>query len=165
MGAKPSPSGEPFKMIEYNHETLLSRIAHYLDLKYHLVWTTKYKKPIFEGRLGVRIRNLIREICDTDSIEILRGHVSKDHIHIFVSLPPQLSIAKLAQYLKGKTARKILMENPKLNKYFWGKHFWSRGYFAATSGAITDETIMDYIERQDEDAEKRGYDFTVLDLS
>ena len=69
----------------------------------------------------------------------------------------------MAQLLKGKTSRKVLQENPKLNKYFWGRHFWSRGYFATTSGAITDEMIVDYIKNQDDDAEKRGDDFTVLD--
>lgn len=79
-------------------------------------------------------------------------------------MPPQLSVSKIAQYLKGKTSRKILMENPSLNKKFWGQHLWARGYFAATSGAITDETVISYIENQDDDAEKRGDDFTVLDL-
>ena len=70
----------------------------------------------------------------------------------------------MAQYLKGKTSRKLLMEYPELNKRFWGKHFWSRGYFATTSGSITDETIIKYIEEQDEDADKRGDDFTMLDM-
>ena len=134
------------------------------DLKYHLVWTTKYKKPVLAGRLGIRTRNLIREICDSLNVQIIRGHVSKDHVHIFISMPPQISVSKLAQYLKGKTSRKLLMEHPELNKKFWGKHFWSRGYFATTSGAITDETIMKYIEEQDEDADKRGDDFTMLDM-
>lgn len=115
------------------------------------------------GRLGVRIRDLIREICDTHQVQIIRGHVSKDHIHLFISMPPQISISKMAHYLKGKTARKILQENPKLNKSFWGKHFWSRGYFAATSGSITDEMIMEYIQNQDDDQDKRGDNFTVLD--
>jgi len=49
---------------------------------------------------------------------------------------------KIAQYVKGKTSRKILQENPRLNKQFWGRHLWSRGYFCATSGAITDEMII-----------------------
>jgi len=79
-------------------------------------------------------------------------------------MPPQISISKMAQYLKGKTSRKLLMEYPELNKRFWGKHFWSRGYFATTSGSITDETIIKYIEEQDEDADKRGDDFTMLDM-
>ena len=133
------------------------------DLKYHLVWTTKYHKPVLTGKTGTRVRDLIREICKTESVQILRGHVSKDHVHLFISMPPQLSISKMAQYLKGKTSRKILMENPALNKQFWGRHFWSRGYFATTSGSITDEMIMEYIKNQDEDADKRGDDFTILD--
>lgn len=133
------------------------------DLKYHLVWTTKYRKPILTGRLGTRVRDLIREICRTEHVQIIRGHVSKDHIHLFVSVPPQLSISKLAQLLKGKTSRKILTEYPELNKRFWGRHFWSRGYFATTSGSITDEVIMEYIQNQDEDADKRGDQFTVLE--
>ena len=134
------------------------------DLKYHLVWTTKYKKPVLEGRIGTRVRDLIREICMTYSIQIIRGHVSKDHIHLFISMPPQISVAKIAQYLKGKTSRKILQDFPALNKRFWGQHVWARGYFATSSGAITDETIMEYIKNQDDDREKRGDDFTTLDL-
>lgn len=134
------------------------------DLKYHLVWTTKYKKPILTGKLGVRVRDLIREICDTNSVQILRGHISKDHIHLFLSMPPQISVSKIAQYIKGKTSRKLLQDFPELNKRFWGKHFWCRGYFCATSGAITDEVIMDYIKNQDEDSEKRGDNFTILDI-
>ena len=134
------------------------------DCKYHLVWTTKYRKPILTGAIGARTRDLIREICHTHNVQIIRGHISKEHIHLFVSMPPQLSISKLTQYLKGKTSRKILEENPKLNKQFWGRHFWSRGYFAATSGAITDEMIMDYIEHQDDDSNKRGDSFTILGI-
>jgi len=133
------------------------------DLKYHLVWTTKYHKPVLSGRIGYRVRDLIREICATNNVQIIRGHVSKDHIHLFLSAPPQLSISKLAQYLKGKTSRKILQDNPTLNKKFWGKHFWSRGFFATTSGAITDEMVMEYIQNQDDDSEKRGDDFTIID--
>jgi len=133
------------------------------DCKYHLVWTTKYRKPILTGRIGTRTRDLIREICDTYNVQIIRGHISKDHIHLFLSIPPQISISKMAQYLKGKTARKVLQDSPKLNKRFWGKHFWSRGYFATTSGAITDEMIMEYIENQDDDSVKRGDNFTVID--
>ncbi len=135
------------------------------DLKYHLVWTTKYKKPVLMGKVGTRVRDLIREICRTESVQIIRGHVSKDHIHLFVSAPPQLSVSKLAQLLKGKTSRKLLQEMPQLSKKFWGQHLWSRGYFATTSGAITDEMIVDYIKNQDEDADKRGDDFTTLDVA
>lgn len=134
------------------------------DLKYHIVWTTKYRKPVLEGRLAVRTRELIREICEEHQIQIIRGHISKDHIHIFISMPPQISISKITQYIKGKTSRKLLIENPSLNKKFWGQHLWARGYFATTSGAITDEMVMDYIKNQDEDQDKRGDDFTITNV-
>jgi putative transposase len=54
--------------------------------------------------LGERVRELIRQICKEQEVEILKGHVSKDHVHLFVSVPPYLSISKLVQYLKGKSS-------------------------------------------------------------
>ncbi|MEI6297110.1 MAG: IS200/IS605 family transposase [bacterium] len=139
--------------------------AHSLfDLKYHLVWVTKYRKPVLTSRIGMRVRELVREICNAHNIEILRGHVSRDHIHLFLSIPPQLSISKVAQYIKGKTSRKLLQEDKQLSKMYWGQHMWARGYFAVTSGSITDEMIMEYIQNQDDDLDKRGDGFTVLDM-
>jgi len=144
---------------------LYRRGAHTVfDLKYHLVWSTKYRKAVLHGAVGYRVRELIREICWTHGVQILKGHVSKDHVHLMVGVPPQLSVAKLVQYLKGKTSRKLLQESRGLQKQFWGQHVWARGYFAVSSGTVTDEMIMDYIAHQDEDAEKRGDDFTVTEL-
>ena len=141
---------------------LYRRGAHTVyDLKYHLVWATKYRKPVLIGAVGLRTRDLIREICGSLAVQIIKGHVSKDHIHIFISMPPQISVSKVAQYVKGKTSRKLLQEFKQLNKAFWGQHLWGRGYFAVSSGAVTDEMIMEYIEKQDEDQKARGDSFTV----
>lgn len=134
------------------------------DLKYHIVWTTKYRKPILIGRRGTRVRELIREICRTNNVTIVRGHISKDHVHLFLSVPPQLSVSKLTQLLKGKSSRKLLEEDKLLSKMYWGQHLWARGYFAVSSGTITDEAVMEYINNQDEDFEKRGDEFTVVDV-
>jgi putative transposase len=119
------------------------------DLKYHLVWITKYRKQVLIGQVAERCRELIREICKANEVEIVKGHVSRDHIHLFVSVPPRLSISKLMQYLKGKTSHKMLFEFKHLQRQFWGKHIWARGYFAVSSGNVTDEVIMKYIENQD----------------
>jgi REP element-mobilizing transposase RayT len=67
------------------------------DLKYHIVWVTKYRKPILTTKRALRTRELIREIAQSKNVQILKGHVSKDHIHLFVSVPPSLSIANLVQ--------------------------------------------------------------------
>ena len=118
------------------------------DLKYHLVWITKYRKPLLRGPVAERTRELIREICRSHDVEILKGHVSKDHVHLFVSVPPQLSVSGLMKSLKGKSSRRLMQENASIRKQCWGQHVWARGYFAASSGNVTDEVIMKYIELQ-----------------
>lgn len=119
------------------------------DIKYHLVWITKYRKPVITGKIAIRTRELIRIICQSNEVEILAGHVRFDHIHLLVSVPPHLSASKLVQYIKGSTSGKLQMEYKGLNKQFWGKHLWARGYFVASSGNVTDEIIREYIQNQD----------------
>ena len=119
------------------------------DLKYHLVWITKYRKPVLTGAVSHRSRDLIRQCCVSLDVNIIRGHVSKDHVHLFVSVPPNLSVSKLMQSIKGRSSRKLLEEFRTLKQMFWGRHLWARGYFAASSGNVTDEVIMEYIENQD----------------
>src|SRR3974377_2405380 len=131
------------------------------DLKYHLFWHHKYAKPFFFGDVAVRLRELIREICKSLDIEIIKGHVSKDHVHLFVSVPPQLSISKVMGRIKGRTSRKLLSEYRRLSKEFWGRHLWGRGYFAASSGNVTDEVIMQYIATQDLEERSHDGDFTL----
>lgn len=118
------------------------------DIKYHIVWITKYRKQILRTDIAERLRDLIREICRTNDVEIIKGHISKDHVHLFLSVPPHMSVSQLVKLLKGKTSRKMLMEFKTLSKTFWGRHMWARGYFAASSGNVTDEVIMKYIEQQ-----------------
>ena len=131
------------------------------DCKYHIVWITKYRKKVLTGIVGTRIRELVRQICKENDVEIIKGHVSKDHVHLFVSVPPHLAISKLVQYLKGKSSYKMMQENKQISKEFWGRHLWARGYFVATSGNVTDEIIVEYIEKQD--IEKRDEDFTITE--
>lgn len=119
------------------------------DIWYHIVWITKYRKKVLVGDLAEKVRTILREICKANDVEILKGHVSKDHVHLFVSVPPNLSVSNLVQFLKGKSSRKLLSSSKELQKQFWGRHFWARGYFAASSGNITDEVVMQYIENQD----------------
>ena len=118
------------------------------DLKVHLVWVPKYRKKVLIGQVAIRIRDLVREICFANDIQIISGKVSHDHVHIFISYPPHLSISKIVQLLKGKSSRKILSENKELKARFWGCHLWARGYFAVSSGNLTDEMIKEYIEQQ-----------------
>jgi len=112
------------------------------------VFIPKYRKPILRGEVGVRLRDLIREICRTNDIEILKGHVRPDHVHLLLSVPPTMAPSKVMQAIKGKTSHHLMSDYRALRKEFWGRHLWGRGYFVATSGSVTDEVIAKYIELQ-----------------
>ena len=135
------------------------------DLKYHIVWITKYRKPILRGEIGKRARELIRQTCASLDVYIVKGHVSKDHVHLLVSVPPNLAISELVKRLKGRSSRLMLEEFGELRKVYWGRHLWARGYFVASSGNVTDEVIAEYIEKQGQLAPEEGdQDFSVEDL-
>ncbi len=116
------------------------------DLKYHVVWVTKYRKPILQGQVALRVRELIRQTCATMDVYILKGHVSTDHLHLLVSVPPQVAVSELVQRLKGRTGRRLPEEFGELKRQYWGRHLWARGYFAVSTGNVTDEIIKQYIE-------------------
>ena len=96
----------------------------------------------------------------TDATEP-KTHVSVDHIHLLMSYPPRILVAKLTQYIKGKTSRKLLQEYKELKKMFRGSHIWARGYFAVSTGKVIDKVISEYIEKQN--IELKGDDFKISD--
>ena len=118
------------------------------DLKYQLVWITKYRKPMLTGAVGLRTRALIRQTCAGLDVYIVKGHIAKDHVHLWVSVPPKVAVSDLVKRLKGRSSRKLLQENEVLRQAFWGRHLWARGYFAASTGNVTDESVAEYIEKQ-----------------
>ena len=130
------------------------------DIKYHLVWITKYRYKILHGEVGERARDLLRQICAAREVRILRGAVSPDHIHMLVVVPPQLAPAKLVQFLKGRSSRMLQRDFPHLRKRYWGQHLWARGYFCATVGAVDEKTVMQYIENQKWDQDDEGFKVT-----
>jgi putative transposase len=124
------------------------------EIHLHLVWITKYRRPALSGEVATRVRDLIRDICGQHEVKIMKGHVAKDHVHLFVSIPPQVTISRLLQWLKGKTAHHLLAEFAHLKKQFWGRHLWARGYFCCSSGNVTDEVIAKYIAEQNIDQDE-----------
>ena len=97
------------------------------DLKAHLIWVTKYRYNVLTEDVGIRLRDIIRQICGSNDINIIQGRVSKDHVHIYVSYPPKLSVSEMVRLMKGRSSRKIQEEFPQLGKRYWGKHFWGIG--------------------------------------
>ena len=131
------------------------------DIRYHFVWVTKYRYDVLRGAVAERARELIRQSCLAMEIEIQKGHVSSDHVHVLASCPTTLSPARVMKGLKGRSSRKLQQEFPHLKKRYWGNHFWARGYFCATVGTVTEEAIRDYIGNHDR--EPPDEDFTIGD--
>jgi len=119
------------------------------DIQYHFVWVTKYRYHVLKGEVAQRARELIRQTCESRSITILKGHVSKDHIHLHVSMSPELSPSKAIQYVKGRSSRLIQQEFSHIRRRYWGQHLWARGYFCATVGKVTEKMLAAYIEQQE----------------
>jgi len=115
-----------------------------------MVWCTKYRKKVQKDDVGVRVRELCRQISSDMGVEILSGVVAKEHVHVLVSIPPQVSVSKLIQKLKGKSSYKLQREFKSLRKQYWVQRMWARGYFACSTGNITDGMVKDYIENHAE---------------
>jgi putative transposase len=101
---------------------------------------------MLQGDIALRVRELVRQTCERFEIRILRGVVSKDHVHVLVSAPPNITPSDIMRRVKGRVSRKIFEEFPHVKKRYWGKHFWARGYFCVTSGELTKDMIQEYLE-------------------
>lgn len=119
------------------------------DLKVHLVWIPKYRKGLLTGDVAIRVRDVLRKIAYEHDVRIVSGKVARDHVHMFVSYRPHQDVSKIVQWLKGISSRVILQEFAHIRRRCWGRHFWARGYFAVSAGAITDDAIQQYIEEQE----------------
>lgn len=114
--------------------------------RYHVVWATKYRHKVLEGAMRERIREIIRQACAEMGVHIVKGVLARDHVHMFISVPPQIALSKVMQRIKGRSSRRVQMEFPELRKRYWGRRFWARGYFSTTSGNVTDNIILQYLE-------------------
>ena len=115
--------------------------------RYHVVWSTKYRYKVLTGDIRLRVREIIRQVCVENRVEIIKGVLSSDHVHMFVSIPPTLSISDFMHKAKGRSSHKVQREFPSLRKRYWGQHFWGRGYFSTTNGAITEDVVLQYLEK------------------
>ena len=106
----------------------------------------KYRYKVLHGTMRERIREIIIQTCDEMCGHIVRGVLAGDHVHMFLSIPPRLSLSDVMQRIKGGSSRRIRMEFPELCKRYWSRRYWARGYFSTTSGNVTDDIIMQYLE-------------------
>jgi len=112
------------------------------------VWIPKYRREILVGDVAKYTREAINEIIAELGCENLGVNVMPDHIHAFVLCPPRLAPGFIANYLKGKSARRILQRFPELRGGAEHGKLWSRSYFVATVGNVTADIVKKYVEEQ-----------------
>src|SRR5690606_22814647 len=115
-------------------------------LTVHIVWSTKYRYAVLKGDIQIRCRTLLMQICDAEDVTILKGVVSKDHVHMHIEYRPSTSVSYLVTKLKRRRSRKLQQDFPVLKQKYWGRHFWGIGYGGWSTGNITDEMVNEYLE-------------------
>jgi REP-associated tyrosine transposase len=127
------------------------------DVRYHLIWITKYRYEILCAEVAEQAREVVRQVCQSREVSIIRGAISPDHVRMMVAAPPQLAPAKLVQYIKGRSSRRLQEGFPHLRNRYWGQHLWARGYFCTTVDAVDEKTIIECAESQKWGQDDQGF--------
>ena len=117
------------------------------NCKYHIVFAPKYRRQEIYGRIKQDIGQILRKLCEAKKVEILEAEACPDHIHMLVSIPPNISVSQFMGYLKGKSSLMIFDRHANLKYKYGNRHFWCRGYYVDTVGR-NKETIAKYIRNQ-----------------
>ena len=112
------------------------------ECKYHIVFVPKFRRR--------EIGMILRELCRRKEVEVINAEACPDHIHMYISIPPKLSVSSFMGYLKGKSTLIIFERHANLKYKYGNRHFWSDGYYVSTVG-LNEETVRKYIAEQEKD--------------
>ena len=115
--------------------------------KYHIVFTPKYRRKVIYGKIREDICEILSSLCKRKGVEIIEAEWCPDHIHMFVRIPPSMSVSSFMGYLKGKSALMIFERHANLKYRYGNRHFWCRGYYVDTVGKNA-KKIEEYIRNQ-----------------
>ncbi len=118
------------------------------SLQYHIVWVTKYRKPIFLGAIESDMKDYLLETLKSLDMIPIAMEIMPDYIHLLVDCKPQLRLSDAMKILKGTTARRLFLNHPEIKKQLWGGHLWNPSYFVATVSERTLEQVKQYIDNQ-----------------
>ncbi len=117
------------------------------NCKYHIVFAPKFRRREIYGKLKIDIGQILRKLCEQKKVEIHEAEACSDHIHMLLSIPPNLSVAQFMGYLKGKSSLMIFDRHANLKYKYGNRHFWCRGYYVDTVGR-NKKAIEEYIKNQ-----------------
>lgn len=118
------------------------------SLQYHIVWTTKYRKPIFIGDIESEVKCYLFKTLKSLDMTPIAMEIMPDYIHLLVDCKPQLRLSDAIKILKGNTARWLFLKHPEIKNQLWGGHLWNPSYFVSTVSNRTIEQVEHYINSQ-----------------
>ena len=118
------------------------------NIGYHIVWSTKYRRPALVGAVAERLRAILRTIATDVGMQIRSLEVLPDHVHLFVSAHPKHAPGALVKKCKGLSGRQLLVEFPTLRQMFRRHHLWNPSTYYGTVGDMTRDTVERYIALQ-----------------
>ena len=130
------------------------------QLTYHIIFVTKYRKKVITDEMGDFMKNHAAYLCGRMGCDMLSAETDRDHMHLLISMPPDVAPVRLINMLKSGLSREVhLKYKAHIEKYLWGDSpFWSASYFCSTTGSVSLETVKKYIEEQRTDDHKRKYE-------
>ncbi len=116
------------------------------DCTYHCVWCPKYRRPVLDEAIGLRLKELIRAVCAERNVGVVEVEVMPDHVHVLVSVDPQYGIHRLVKGIKGRSSRVLREEFPSLKRRL--PSLWTNAYYVGTVGGASLATVRGYVEMQ-----------------
>ncbi|OED45156.1 transposase [Endozoicomonas sp. (ex Bugula neritina AB1)] len=114
----------------------------------HLVFTTKYRRKLFDGYMIQQLRESFESACEKLECQLFEMDSEKDHVHLLTAYPPKLAISVMVNNLKSTSSRRLRMLNTHLTAQSKSGLMWSRSYFACSAGGATIETLKEYVNSQ-----------------
>ena len=117
------------------------------ECKYHIVFAPKYRRQVIYGKIREDICEILTSLCKRKGVKIIEAEWCPDHIHMFVRIPPSISVSSFMGYLKGKSSLMIFERHANLKYKYGNRHFWCRGYYVDSVGKNA-KKIEEYIRNQ-----------------
>ncbi len=115
------------------------------NLSYHIIWIPKYRKRILIGEIESTLKNILIDKAKSIGCNIKYMEIMPDHLHIFLTAPPKISVSYILNHLKGYSSFMLRKLFPSLKRY---KSLWTNSYYCESIGLISEKTVKRYIEMQ-----------------
>jgi putative transposase len=113
---------------------------------YHVIWCTKYRRPLLINDIAQRLKEVIEQKANTFKAKIIELEIMPDHVHLLVGIDPQFGIHRLVKNLKGYSSRILRQEFEVLRTRV--PTLWTNSYCVLTVGGAPLSILKKYIEQQ-----------------